>query len=83
MSNDDDRLLTKAEKQWCTRLLRCLNAMPPNIEISVLYCGSVDVRNNGAGERYVDLHGDRDVGNSLITLLPKTRRRIDGRDSVI
>ena len=78
---DDKRILTAKEKKWAGNLLRCLNAMPPGIEICVTYSGSVEIRNLGADKRYFDEHGHVDNVPSLTALLPKTCRRIDGRDS--
>ncbi len=83
MSIDDNRFITNEEELWSRKLLSCLNSMPKNIEIAVFYDGSISIRNLGAGDRYLDEHGDIDAVPDIGILHPKTRKRIDGRDSVI
>ena len=57
--------------------------MPPAIEICVTYSGDIFIRNIGASTRYFDEFGDLDDVPNIYAVTPKTKDRIDGRDSMI
>ena len=80
---DDNRDMTTDEIRWLRRLLRCLNDMPPNIEMCVTYRGTVEIRNIGAEQRFFNENGHVDNVPVLGTFTPKTTSRIVGRESMI
>lgn len=79
MNNDRD--LTKDEKIWVTRLLKCMNSMPNSLEISVLCNGSINIMNAGTMINHLKNVGDFDNPPTLTWIRPNTAARIDGRDS--
>lgn len=58
--SEDARDITDKERAWANRLKGILRSMPSTLEVTVHSGGNVCILNEGATDRYFDLHGHAD-----------------------
>lgn len=65
--SEDERAMTDKEKAWVGRLKQVLRSMPKTLEVTVHTGGNICVLNEGATERYFDLHAHADDPEDLVS----------------